>query len=285
MRGADLGQVAALSTVPNLRSPGRPTSQIQNREAPTESLGTAMTEQQRNSVTSYVRARESRRPRARSNRGATNELQIGLAFEDTAVDAQTPAVRAQTGKQTHRASQDHAAVDPLAIDSADANACLGPDTPSTRGRVPDRSAPGNHSSLGERRLVPSKTESTKSSGRLASIRGGTVAAGTVEPRLVPEFTTAPSVRPVGSSVILLRVPEVTRATGLSKSSIYRLESAGRFPERVQLSKNSVGWREADIAAWVLSRPMGRALRMSGAIEIGGGPRPPLNQLGQRQKRA
>jgi prophage regulatory protein len=39
-------------------------------------------------------------------------------------------------------------------------------------------------------------------------------------------------------------------------TIYRLELAGEFPKRRQLSKNSVAWLESDIDAWADSRPLG-----------------------------
>jgi prophage regulatory protein len=40
-------------------------------------------------------------------------------------------------------------------------------------------------------------------------------------------------------------------------TIYRLELAGKFPKRRQLSENSVAWLEADIAEWIDSRPVAR----------------------------
>ena len=46
---------------------------------------------------------------------------------------------------------------------------------------------------------------------------------------------------------LLRIRQVIQITGLSRMTIYRLELAGTFPKRRQLSENSVGWLEADIS--------------------------------------
>jgi len=40
-------------------------------------------------------------------------------------------------------------------------------------------------------------------------------------------------------------------------TIYRLELAGKFPKRRQLSENSVAWLEADILEWIDSRPVAR----------------------------
>ena len=53
---------------------------------------------------------------------------------------------------------------------------------------------------------------------------------------------------------LLRLAEVLRLTGLSRATIYRLERAGRFPKRRQISDNAVGWYETEVRAWSASRP-------------------------------
>jgi prophage regulatory protein len=45
---------------------------------------------------------------------------------------------------------------------------------------------------------------------------------------------------------LLRLREVQRISGLSRSSIYRMEAAGKFPARVKLSERAIAWREAEI---------------------------------------
>ena len=53
--------------------------------------------------------------------------------------------------------------------------------------------------------------------------------------------------------MILRLPSVQEATQLSRSTIYSLEAKGQFPKRVQLSARAVGWRAADIDAWLNSR--------------------------------
>jgi prophage regulatory protein len=55
----------------------------------------------------------------------------------------------------------------------------------------------------------------------------------------------------------LRIRQVMQLTGLSRMTIYRLELAGEFPKRRQLSKNSVAWLDIDIAQWAESRPVSR----------------------------
>ena len=56
-----------------------------------------------------------------------------------------------------------------------------------------------------------------------------------------------------TSNLILRLPAVIQLTGLSHSTIYTLRAAGEFPRPVRLSVRAVGWREADIQAWLESR--------------------------------
>ena len=53
---------------------------------------------------------------------------------------------------------------------------------------------------------------------------------------------------------ILRLPEVKRLTGLSRSSLYRLMAKGLFPAQVQISERAVGWREEEVQGWIESRP-------------------------------
>lgn len=51
----------------------------------------------------------------------------------------------------------------------------------------------------------------------------------------------------------LREPEVQRITGLSRTTRWRLENAGKFSRRRQLSTNAVGWLASEIEAWMAER--------------------------------
>jgi len=53
---------------------------------------------------------------------------------------------------------------------------------------------------------------------------------------------------------ILKKKNVIEMCGLSYPTIWRLESAGQFPKRVQLSPRRVGWFEDEIEAWLESRP-------------------------------
>jgi prophage regulatory protein len=55
---------------------------------------------------------------------------------------------------------------------------------------------------------------------------------------------------------MLRLPEVCRVVGLSRSMIYLLESQERFPQRVKLGTRAVGWLESEVQAWLASRLYG-----------------------------
>jgi len=52
---------------------------------------------------------------------------------------------------------------------------------------------------------------------------------------------------------IIRYPELKNKVTLSRTQIWRLERAGRFPKRIQISDNSVGWDDADIEAWMQAR--------------------------------
>jgi prophage regulatory protein len=51
----------------------------------------------------------------------------------------------------------------------------------------------------------------------------------------------------------LRFKDVARRVGLSRSSVWRMEREGRFPQHHKLSANSVGWWEPDVEEWLRSR--------------------------------
>lgn len=51
-----------------------------------------------------------------------------------------------------------------------------------------------------------------------------------------------------------RLAEVEQLVGLSRSSIYRLESSGEFPKRVKLGQRAVGWPREAVLKWCANRP-------------------------------
>ena len=52
---------------------------------------------------------------------------------------------------------------------------------------------------------------------------------------------------------IVRLRAVRDRTGLSRSTIYKLEGAEQFPQRISLGARAVGWYEDEVTAWVESR--------------------------------
>ena len=53
---------------------------------------------------------------------------------------------------------------------------------------------------------------------------------------------------------VIRLPEVIKRTGLSRSSIYAyMSDTAKFPRSIRLGKRSVGWLEREISSWIESR--------------------------------
>ncbi|OGT76837.1 MAG: hypothetical protein A2W76_05300 [Gammaproteobacteria bacterium RIFCSPLOWO2_12_47_11] len=52
---------------------------------------------------------------------------------------------------------------------------------------------------------------------------------------------------------IIRLPDVRKRTGLSRSEIYRRESIGQFPKRISIGVRSVGWVESEITVFVKER--------------------------------
>jgi len=52
---------------------------------------------------------------------------------------------------------------------------------------------------------------------------------------------------------IIRAKEVHTMTGLSRTTIWRLENKEEFPRRVSLGANSVGWRLSEVKRWVKGR--------------------------------
>ena len=53
---------------------------------------------------------------------------------------------------------------------------------------------------------------------------------------------------------VLRLPDVLLATGLGRSTVYRMVAERAFPAPVKLAKRAVGWRYDDVHQWSVGRP-------------------------------
>ena len=67
-------------------------------------------------------------------------------------------------------------------------------------------------------------------------------------RPVAESTNATRVPPR-----IVRVAEVVRRTGLSRTTLWRMQKRRQFPSRRELSPGTIGWLEGEIDAWIRER--------------------------------
>jgi len=49
---------------------------------------------------------------------------------------------------------------------------------------------------------------------------------------------------------IMRLDEVKRVTGLSRSTLYEKIANNTFPKQVKLGARSVGWVEAEVTQWL-----------------------------------
>ena len=52
---------------------------------------------------------------------------------------------------------------------------------------------------------------------------------------------------------LLSTKQVQERTSLSRTTLWRLESKGLFPSRIQVSPRRVAWSEEEVIVWLESR--------------------------------
>ncbi len=52
---------------------------------------------------------------------------------------------------------------------------------------------------------------------------------------------------------IIRLPEVTKLTGICKTSIYELIKKSKFPKQINLGTRAVGWVESEVQEWIQQR--------------------------------
>ena len=63
----------------------------------------------------------------------------------------------------------------------------------------------------------------------------------------------PATTASGDPLTLLRLREVCRRTGKSRSEVYRRIAAGDFPQPVKLGERASAWPEHEVSAWIADR--------------------------------
>ena len=56
---------------------------------------------------------------------------------------------------------------------------------------------------------------------------------------------------------VIRKPELFSKISLSDATIWRLEKASKFPKRIQLGGNSVGWFLSEVEDWLEQKAIDR----------------------------
>jgi prophage regulatory protein len=64
---------------------------------------------------------------------------------------------------------------------------------------------------------------------------------------------------LGANMRIVRKPELARKVGLHPGHLAKLERDGKFPKRVRLGANSVGWVEEEVDAWLAERAAERTV--------------------------
>ena len=59
--------------------------------------------------------------------------------------------------------------------------------------------------------------------------------------------------PISAAPRILRRRDVSDRTGLARSTLYEMVTAGHFPAPVHLGPRAVGWLEAEVSAWIAAR--------------------------------
>lgn len=65
--------------------------------------------------------------------------------------------------------------------------------------------------------------------------------------------TGPETDAANPPLRFLRFPGVRARTGLSRTTIWRLERHGDFPRHRRISTNAVAWAEHEVSDWIRSK--------------------------------
>jgi prophage regulatory protein len=58
---------------------------------------------------------------------------------------------------------------------------------------------------------------------------------------------------------IIRLPKTIEKTGLSRSTIYKLESLGDFPKKIKLSPRTMGFLESEVDKWLADKAANRGV--------------------------
>jgi len=74
--------------------------------------------------------------------------------------------------------------------------------------------------------------------------------------LLKSFGSPTNVSSASTSTVpdrIIRANEVQKMTGLSRTTLWRMENKNEFPRRVSLGGNTVGWKLREVQDWISNR--------------------------------
>ena len=74
--------------------------------------------------------------------------------------------------------------------------------------------------------------------------------GVQKPPNPPLPVAQPAPERLSAKAEIIRRSEVVGMTGLSSTTLWRLENNGCFPARISLTEKRVGWRRSEVEAWL-----------------------------------
>lgn len=60
------------------------------------------------------------------------------------------------------------------------------------------------------------------------------------------------------SIDLMRIEDVLQATGLTRTTLYRLMARGQFPAQFHIGDRAVAWRRQEVHLWLQTRTLAHA---------------------------
>lgn len=92
-----------------------------------------------------------------------------------------------------------------------------------------------------------------------------------------EMSDPPPASPPELEDRILPWSQVKVISGLSRTTVWRLQKTGDFPASVQVSRNRIGWWQSDILDWRRSR-LPRRLPEPKSVPAGVADRPPRSRI-------
>lgn len=103
------------------------------------------------------------------------------------------------------------------------------------------------------KVASDQLEGSSTMTLLSSAKERPVGAEPINPKFRPGIRVGTEPDAASRPLRFLRFPAVRARTGLSRTTIWRLERQGNFPRHRRISRNAVAWAEHEVADWIRSK--------------------------------